>query len=157
MLMGAAIVLGAIWPRARGLLLVLGALFAVASTAVAAVPLAAPFGVPTLTQVAWLCGAVIAQLLALIVVIRHFGPRGERPLLLAVLVVVGLHFVPMAPAFGPLVALLGIFCAVNAITASAIASYSLRLTWAVDGGLKIVMGALLWSIPWIGSLIDAIA
>lgn len=61
MLMGAAIVLGAIWPRARDLLLVVGAVFAVALTALAAVPLAAPFGVPpffhTLQSVAVKCGS----------------------------------------------------------------------------------------------------
>lgn len=151
MLMGAAILLGAIWFRSRNVLLALGAMLATVAVSLSAARLAAPYGVPTFAQVAWLVTAVVAEVAALVLVIRHFAPRGERAVLLAILVVVGLHFIPMTPAFGPLAAVLGVVCAVNALVAMRISQYPLRAVWATDGGLKIALGALMWFMPLFGT------
>jgi hypothetical protein len=151
MVMGAAVMLGSIWPRSRNLSLALGAMLAVAATSLAAARLAAPYGVPTATQVTWLFGAVVVEVVALIYVIREFAPRGERPLFLAILVVVGLHFLPMAPAFGPLAVVLGVACTANALVAARVPSYSLRAMWAIDGGLKITIAVLMWSLLFVAN------
>jgi len=155
MVIGAAIVIGSIWPRSRMALLALGAALAALATALSAARLAAPYGAPTIAQVAWLAVAVTVEVVALMIVIRHFAERGERALLVAVLVVVGFHFLPMAPAFGPLAAVLGVACTANALSAVHLSNYSLQAVWVVDGGLKVVFGALMWSIPLIGSHANA--
>lgn len=151
MLIGAAIVLGSIWFRSRNALLGLGATIAAVAVSLSAARLAAPYGVPTFAQVAWLVTAVVAEVVALVFVIRRFAPHGERAVLLAILVVVGMHFLPMAPAFGPLAAVLGVVCAVNALAAVRISGYPLRAVWAIDGGLKIAVGALMWWLPLVGT------
>jgi hypothetical protein len=57
----------------------------------------------------------------------------------------------MAPAFGPLAVALGVSCTANAWIATRFPGYSLRAVWAVDGGLKIALGALMWWLPVIGT------
>ena len=151
MLIGAAMVLGSIWFRSRNVLLVLGATLATVAVSLSAARLTAPYGVPTFAQVAWLVTAVVAEAIALVLVIRSFAPRGERAVLLAILVVVGFHFLPMAPAFSPFAAVLGVACAVNAFVAMRISGYPLRAVWATDGGLKLAVGALMWWIPLVGT------
>lgn len=147
MLMGAGIVLGAIWFRSRNSFLAIGAIVATVAVSLTAARLAAPYGVPTLAQIGWLVAAVVAEVIALALVIPRFARRGERAVLLAILVVVGLHFIPMAPAFGPLAAVLGVLCALNAFAAVRMSQYPLRAVWATDGVLKVILGALMWFVP----------
>ncbi len=155
MVIGAAIVAGFFWPRSRMALLALGAALAAIVTALSAATLTALYGAPTIAQVAWPVVAVAVEVVALMIVIRHFAERGERALLVAILVVVGLHFLPMAPAFGPLAAVLGVACTANALFAVHLSNYPLQAVWAVDGGLKVVLGALMWSLPLIGNHANA--
>jgi hypothetical protein len=86
---------------------------------------------------------VIAEIVFLAVFIRRVWPRGERAVVLTILGIVALHFLPMAPAFGPPLVLLGLLCAANVLLAVRWSDYSLRTIWATDGALKLAIGALL--------------
>jgi hypothetical protein len=147
MIVGAAIVLGWLRFPLRNRLLAIGAPIATIATALTAVRLTAPWGAPTAAQVIWLVAAVAIEIALLAVAIRRFAPRGERAVVLAVLIVVGAHLLPMAPAFGPLIAAVGALCAANALLAMRLPDYSLRAVWAVDGVLKGAGGLLMWWAP----------
>jgi hypothetical protein len=145
-IIGTAIVLGAVWFKLRNRLLAAGAVVATVATALSAVRLSAPYGTPSAAQIAWLVAAVAFEATSLAQVVRRTALHGERSLVLAILIVVGVgvHFLPMAPAFGPLVAVLGALCAINALVALRFSSYQLRVVWAVDGLLKTVFGVVMW-------------
>ena len=147
LIVGAAIALGSIWFRSRNALLAGGASLATLVTALTAARFTAPLGTPTTSQIAWLAIAVGIEIVLLPLVIRRAASHGERAVVLAILTVVGVHFAPMAPAFGPLIAVLGALCAANALLAMRLARYPLRAVWVVDGGLKIVVGSLMWFMP----------
>lgn len=118
-----------------------GAFSATAATVFLATSLTAPFGAPTTFQIGSLFVAVVAEMAALAWVVRGFARQGERPVTIAILVVVGLHFVLMAPAFGPLVAVLGVLAAANATLGSIFPRYPLPALWLADGALKLGFGA----------------
>lgn len=70
---------------------------------------------------------------------RRFA-QDERRADLAVLIVVGLHFLPMAYAIGPLIAVLGLACVANAAWAWSRPDLSLTTVGIVDAALKIAFG-----------------
>jgi hypothetical protein len=142
-----AIMLGSLRFRSRNVLLAAGAVLATIVTALVARDLTARVGVPTLTQFAWLAGAVTAEVVLLAIFIRRAAPGGERAVVLTVLGIVAAHFMPMEPAFGPQVILLGLLCAVNVLLAARFTNYSLPAVWAVDGVLKTTIGTLLLLLP----------
>ena len=144
---GVAIVLGAVRFRSRNVLLAAGAVLATIVTALVAPTLTARAGVPTITQTVWLAAAVAAEIVLLAVFIRRAAPHGERAMVLTTLGIVAVHFLPMAPAFGPLMIVLGLLCAENIVLAARVTDYSLRFVWAVDGALKAAIGALLVWLP----------
>jgi hypothetical protein len=145
---GVALVLGALRFRSRNVLLAVGGVLATIVTALLASSLTARAGVPTLAQGVWLAGAVVAEIVLLALLIRRAAPRGERAVVLTILGIVAAHFLPMAPAFGPPMILLGLACAANVLLAVRRTDYSLRAVWAVDGALKAAIGALLiWQPP----------
>ena len=143
-IVGGAILLGALQFRWRNALLGAGAALATAATIITATRLGAPYGPPTRLQIGALIVAVLLEVVALSWVMRRFSPRGERALTIAVLSVVGAHFVVMAPAFGPLVVLLGLLTVANALAGVYFRTYSLRTLWAVDGFLKMSLGAAMF-------------
>jgi uncharacterized protein DUF6609 len=140
---GLAILLGALRFQSRNVVLAVGGALAAVVTALIAPSLTARAGVPTLAQIVWLAAAVIAEIVFLAVFIRRVWPRGERAVVLTILGIVALHFLPMAPAFGPPLVLLGLLCAANVLLAVRWSDYSLRTIWAIDGALKLAIGALL--------------
>ena len=142
-IVGVAIVLGAIRFQARNVLLAIGAALATIITALLARSFTARAGVPPLDQSLWLAGAVIAEVVLIAVFVRRAVPHGERAVVLTTLGIVAVHFLPMAPAFGPPLILLGLLCTANVLLAVRVPHYSLRAVWAVDGGLKLAIGALL--------------
>jgi hypothetical protein len=99
MIVGIAVVLGALRFRSRNLRLGIGAAIAAAATTVLAAPLAAPYGAPTQFQIGSLLVAVALEIVLVIWAMRRYAPRGERAAIVAVLIVVGAHFMLMAPAF----------------------------------------------------------
>jgi hypothetical protein len=125
-IVGVAIVLGALRFRSRNVLLAAGAVLATIVTAFVAPGLTARAGVPTIAQTVWLAAAVAAEIVLLAVFIRRVAPHGERAVVLTVLGIVAAHFLPMAPAFGPSMILLGLLCAANVLLAARLTDYSLR-------------------------------
>jgi hypothetical protein len=140
MIVGAAILAGAFQFKWRNALLGVGALIATTATIVTTARLAAPFGIPTTVQIASLIVAVLLEGVALAWAIRRFSPRGERAMTIAVLAVVGAHFVLMAPAFGPLIVLLAVLTVSNALAGARFLNYPLQTLWAVDGFFKFALG-----------------
>jgi hypothetical protein len=82
----------------------------------------------------------------LFVVMGHALPRGtsEDVRWLWVLMIVGVHFVPMAVSFGPIFALLGGACIANAALGLLLPTAPYELFGFVDGALKVVVGA--WAL-----------
>jgi hypothetical protein len=146
-IVGVAMVLGALRFRSRNVLLAAGAVLATIVTALVAPGLTARAGVPTIAQIIWLAAAVAAEILLLAVFIRRVAPHGERAVVLTILGIVAVHFLPMAPAFGPAMMVLALLCAANVLLAARVTDYSLRSVWAVDGALKAAIGALLLWLP----------
>ncbi len=142
-IVGVAIVLGAIRFRSRNTFLAVGGALATIVTALLAPSLTARAGVPTLGPILWLAAAVGAEVVLLAVLIRRAMPHGQRAVVLTIFAIVALHFLPMAPAFGPPMILLGTLCALNVLLARRFTEYSLPAVWAVDGALKLAVGALL--------------
>jgi hypothetical protein len=106
--------------------------------------LMAPFGNPTRLQLWFLFGSI-----ALEIVLFRFGlPRyrgaGERSARLASLFMVGVHFLPMAVAFGPMCLTLGLaLCLCSGAGLWLRPSLPLSGLWAADGLLKIAFGSVM--------------
>jgi uncharacterized membrane protein HdeD (DUF308 family) len=147
LIVGVAIVLGALRFRSRNVLLAAGAVLATIVTALVAPTLTARAGAPTIAQIIWLAAAVATEIVLLAVFIRRAAPHGERAVVLTILGIVAAHFLPMAPAFGPAMIALGLLGAANVLLAARVTDYSLRSVWAVDGALKAAIGALLVWLP----------
>ena len=144
-IVGLAILAGGLRFGWRNAILGVGAAIATIATAVTAARLTAPFGAPTLFQIGDLIAAVALEVGALAWATRRFRPSGERATTLAILMIVAVHFVLMAPAFGPLVALLGALAAINAYAGMRFAALSVRSVWIVDGALKVAVGAAMFA------------
>jgi hypothetical protein len=146
-IMGAGVALGAALPSRRRLLLIAGA--AVASVAIVflAARLSAPFGIPTRLQILFLFASIGAEAILVRVAVALYREAGERSLLLAILLAVGLHFLPMAVAFGPMCAALGIaLCVCAGIGLWLRPDISLNKLWAADGIIKMVFGAIMFLV-----------
>jgi hypothetical protein len=144
-IVGLAILAGGLRFGWRNAILGVGAAIATIVTAVTAARFAAPFGAPTLFQIGDLIAAVAFEVAALAWAIRRFRPAGERATALAILMIVAIHFVLMAPAFGPLIALLGVLAAINVYMGMRLGALSLRTIWIVDGALKLAIGAAMFA------------
>lgn len=141
-IMGVGVLLGALLPFRRGLLLMVGAAVATLAIVLFARPLAAPFGAPTPIQLWFLFGSIAAEVVLVRFAVARYRQSGERALLLAILFVVGLHFLPMAVAFGPLCAALGLtLCLVAGSGLWLWPNISLDRLWAADGLIKMGFGA----------------
>jgi hypothetical protein len=144
LIIGAGVMLGGIFVRRRLLVLGIGAAAASAAIALFAAQLAAPLGMPSRIQVGFLVGSIVLEAVLIRIVVAKFKKSGERALLLAILFVVGLHFLPMAGAFGPLCALLGlVLCANAAIGIWWNTALPLNRLWLSDGLIKTAFGALM--------------
>lgn len=141
-IMGLGMLLGALLPSRRGLFLAAGAAAATLAIVVFARPLAAPFGAPTAIQLWFLFGSIAAEAALIPLAVARYRQSGERAVLLAILFVVGLHFIPMAVTFGPPFAALGFaLCTVAGLGLWVRADISLDRLWAADGLIKTGFGA----------------
>jgi hypothetical protein len=98
-------------------------------------------GEPTRVQIVALAGAIALEV-ALLVVMGHALPPGtsEHVRWLWVLLIVGVHFVPMGICFGPLFPLLGGACIANAALGLLLPTVPYELFGLVDGALKVLVG-----------------
>jgi hypothetical protein len=142
LIMGVGVGLGALVAKRRRLLLVLGAVVATIAIILLAARLSAPFGTPTRLQLWFLFGSIAAEAVLVRVAVRLYRLAGERSLLLAILFAVGLHFLPMAVAFGPACAALGVtLCACAGFGLWLRPAIELNKLWALDGMIKMAFGA----------------
>jgi hypothetical protein len=143
-IIGAMIIAGALLPRARNILVAAGLAFASIVTAIAAPGLARPLGAPSWQQIFVLAGAVLLEMILIQVVVRYVYHLGERTIILSVLLVVGLHFLPMAVAFGPIIAILGILTILNVGAGLWLRpNMNLSILWFFDGVLKLACGIIM--------------
>ncbi|MBP6014553.1 MAG: hypothetical protein KBA31_20160 [Alphaproteobacteria bacterium] len=157
---GISIVLGAFFFRVRYPIFGVGAAVAGGLTVVYAMPLAAPYGAPSLVQIASLGIAVALEMILLVRILRVRRSADDREMMLSILTIVGAHFVLMSPAFGPLMMVLAGASVLNVFLALVMRTYPSPLVWAVDGALKGGVGVLMfyghqipctmclsWSVP----------
>ena len=143
-IIGAMIIAGVPLPRARNILVAAGLALASIVTAIAAPSLTRSLGAPSLQQILVLAGSVLLEMILIQVVVRYVYPLGERTIILSVLLVVGLHFLPMAIAFGPIMGILGILTILNAGAGLWLRpNMNLSILWFFDGLLKLACGILM--------------
>jgi hypothetical protein len=144
-IMGAGVLLGAIIPNRRRSFLIVGAVAATVAIILAAARLSAPLGTPTRLQFMFLAGSIGAEAVLIRIAVAIYRRANERTLLLAILFAVGLHFLPMAGAFGPLCAALGVtLCACAGTGLWLNSAIPLNRLWASDGMIKITFGAIMF-------------
>jgi len=143
-MIGAMIIAGVPLPRARNILVAVGLALASIVTAIAAPGLTRPLGVPSWQQILVLAGSVLLEIILIQAVVRYVYHLGERTIILSILLVVGLHFLPMAVAFGPLMGILGILTILNAGAGLWLRpNMNLSVLWFFDGLLKLACGILM--------------
>jgi len=143
-LVGLAIVSGALYPRYRVGLLGGGLIIASAVTVLATSRLVLGLGRPTRFQVVALSVAVILEMVLIPLALLATRHRDESARWLAVFFVVGLHFLPMSVAFGPVVIALGVASMLNA-GVGLWPSFRAKLQplWLTDGLLKVTAGMIM--------------
>lgn len=99
-------------------------------------------GTPSFVQIAGLVGSFVLEKGLIYLVLTRFKDADERTLILAILFVVGLHFVPMGLAHGPMITILGVLVALNAFIGLRTRA-PLRLFGIVDALLKLGFGAVM--------------
>jgi hypothetical protein len=141
--LGLSIILGAFVARGRMVLVGIGFALGVAAATLFGVKFAAGLGPPSQFQVGSLVLAVVLEVAAFATFMPKLSVRGERAVLLGTLAIVGVHFIVMLPAFGPLIGALGALCALNAAAAWPAPFYPSGAVWFVDGVLKLGFGAMM--------------
>lgn len=104
------------------------------------------FGKPTRIQFIALALAIVLEIV-LIVTMVSMLPKNtlESARLAWILLIVGIHFLPMAISFGPRFGVLGVLCIVNALVALVVFGMADGAFLLLDGALKVVFGIWLLS------------
>jgi len=98
-------------------------------------------GSPTRMQIAALAAAIGLEVALFVVMGRTLPPgTSEHVRWLWVLMIVGVHFVPMAISFGPMFLLLGGACMANAALGLLLPGAPYEAFGLIDGALKVVVG-----------------
>jgi hypothetical protein len=140
---GAGFLLGWVFfPRIWVALAIAGAVLGFVASAFSPL-LSPPLGRASLTQILALSIAIVFEIIVINYVVRKYQSSDSRTLALAILLVVGLHFIIMGVSHGPLMAILGILTTVNAwIGLRLRPSDPLVVFGVIDSVLKITFG--LW-------------
>lgn len=101
------------------------------------------FGRPTRLQIIALAGAILLEA-GLLILISRLLPEGTAAQVRSmwVLIIVGVHFLPMALCFGPRFGILGLLCMINGLTGLYLSQVPADLFLVTDGSLKLGFG--LW-------------
>ena len=98
-------------------------------------------GRPTRTQLLALAAALVLEAVLFALLLRVLPPdTPERVRWFWVLMIVGVHFLPMAVSFGPLFLLLGGACISNAALGLLLPEVPFGLFGVIDGALKVYVG-----------------
>lgn len=101
------------------------------------------FGKPKRFQIIALVFAMVLEMVLFFIMIRVLpADIAGSVRLMWILLIVGIHFLPMAISFGPRFGILGILCIVNALTALVLVGAVNEIFLLVDGTLKFCFG--LW-------------
>ena len=148
LLVGLSIMVGAVAPRRLWASFIAGVIIASAVVALTAIRLTAPLGKPAPFQLDSLMVAVFIEVIAIGWLGSRLRAAPERQRIFSILLVVGAHFIVMAPAFGPLGVLLGLSSVVNAIAGLRAKATPWVAFWAIDGALKAgIGGTMFWYAP----------
>jgi Family of unknown function (DUF6609) len=143
-IVGMGIVFGAVFPNKRDSSLVCAFIVATAALVIFGGHLMAPFGNPTRLQLWFLFGSIALEILLFRLAMPRWRKAGERSARLGSLFIVGLHFLPMAVAFGPMCLTLGIvLCLCSGAGIWLRPALPLNGLWAADGVLKIAFGSVM--------------
>lgn len=142
MVAGAIFALGWIWPKLFGVFLSFG--FAAAGMAAwAAYQFDPPLGAVPMGHIGLLAACIVAESIAIVWTYRVV--KDERRADAWMLIIVGLHFLPMAPILGPLALGLGAACAINgAVALSAARAAPILPFGLIDSAIKISFGAAMF-------------
>jgi hypothetical protein len=144
LIVGIGIVLGTPFPNKRGFLLISAFVLATTALVIFGGRLMAPFGNPTRLQLWFLFGSIALEIVLFRFGLARYRGAGERSARLASLFIVGLHFLPMAVALGPMSFTLGVvLCLCSGGGLWLKPSLSLNGLWAADGLLKIAFGSVM--------------
>ena len=106
--------------------------------------LMAPFGNPTGVQLWFLFGSIALETVLFGFGLPRYRKTGERSARLASLFIVGVHFLPMAVALGPMCLTLGLaLCLCSGAGLWLRPDLPLNGLWAADGLLKIAFGSVM--------------
>src|SRR5215471_9737894 len=143
-IVGLGIVSGAVFPSKRDFLLICAFVVASVTLVIFAGRLMAPFGNPTRLQLWFLFGSIALEIVLFRFAFPKYRRRGERSARLASLFIVGLHFLPMTVAFGPMCLTLGaVLCLCSGAGLWLNPGLSLNGFWAADGLIKIAFGLVM--------------
>ena len=106
------------------------------------------FGKPMRIQIVALIVAIVLEMVLLIVMVNVLPiDIDSQTRMMWILIIVGVHFLPMAVSFGPRFALLGVLCMVNGFVGLQLNDVSSDLFLIIDGILKVAFGCWLYKMP----------
>ena len=147
--LGTALVIGERMPRYRGRWLTIGFILGGMLAAIGA-GVGGPYGSPTRLQVGSLVLAILVEMAAIPLVLKRFPGIPARERTLVILLIVGLHFFIMLPAFGGAIGLLGVLCLCNVAWAHWHTRYQTPAVSTADGILKAAVGLLMVYLALLG-------
>ncbi|MCC5581758.1 hypothetical protein IMZ11_39775 [Microtetraspora sp. AC03309] len=101
-------------------------------------------GSPSFAHIAGLVGSFVIEAGLIYLVLTKNKDADERTLILSIFFVVGLHFLPMGLAHGPLITILGVLTAINALVGLRLARKAPTPVFGVvDAVLKLGFGAVM--------------
>jgi len=106
------------------------------------------YGKPTRIQIIALAIAILLEIVLFFIMVNVL-PSGiaASVRLMWILMIVGVHFLPMAISFGPRFGVVGILCIVNASAGLILGSASSDIFLLADGALKVGFGLWLFKKP----------
>lgn len=110
-------------------------------------PLERPLGKATRAQNLVIPAAILLEAVLVVGVFRLFPDPASREFILAILFVVGLHFVPFALRSGPLCLAAAGLCCANALAGWFVAWIPVAVVWTADGLIKAVIGIAMLRAP----------
>lgn len=118
--------------------------FVVGFTASGLSALLPSIGSPSVAQIAGLVASFVIEMGLIYLVLTKNKDADERTLILSILFVVGLHFLPMGIAHGPLMTLLGVVTSATALVGLKVARDApLRVFGVIDALLKLGFGVVM--------------